>query len=177
MSIELEGTLQDSCATAVCSGWSGEHTCSKCWIKGHQIFQHILDCMRCDGSRDNTLSWIGLFMINSSYHYILSWIMIVSYHRGWVNAEWLMDAGFTLRQDKSIYIAIDTVQCAGTWEVFYWTQSKLQRKAEKQCLKAWIFIIPWEWRIERWRDLCCASTLLLNQTIEPGFSATAVEIK
>lgn len=39
---------------------------------GHQIFKHILDHRGCIGSRDNMLSWIGLFMINSSYHYILS---------------------------------------------------------------------------------------------------------
>lgn len=61
------------------------------------------------------------------------------------------DAAFTLRQDKSIYIAIDTVQCTVTWEIYTdterasakgkekkKTQEKCHLGGKKKCLKAWI---------------------------------------
>lgn len=56
-----------------------------------------------------------------------------------------MNAGFTLRQDKSIYIATYTVQCTVTWEIYTDTEqafSERQREdkdaGEMPRFKAWI---------------------------------------
>lgn len=107
---------------------------------GGQIFNHGKsqhnNCIGCNGSHDCSLSWIGLkkhILCLVLLYSIMKTLVIVSYYKGWVKTEWLMNAGFTLRQDKSIYsIVLYKLGSVVLHGRFTWTHNKLLWKTKRK---------------------------------------------